>query len=968
MSDVFVSYSRRDSEFVRRVADSIAEQGKEVWIDTEGIADGEVFPEAIKRAIERSDAFLFVITPESVHSAYCENEVEYARELQKRILPVLREPVPDSELPAEIRDRNWIPFTDDAEFDPAVGRLMTALDTDLEANQAHTRWLVKALEWDKEGRDNSFLLRGSELKAAEAWLAASPEDADPAPTSLQREYLLASRNASARRQRILMGATAVVAAVSIGLLVFALISRGQAINSRAQADSERLGARSQALSAESQAQLPNDPEISLILGMRAVQTRATPQSIFALRAALDASPFELALPSVNVPRQCTQLVSGLTATYSPDGRRIAEAVCGGRLRLFDATHGRLLRTVPVGGDASSVAYSRDGASLAVGTGTGVVLLDPRTGALVRRLTAGGGSGPAAGALGQTLDIAFSPNDRMLAATRPGGVTVWTLPDGHVRLLARSQAQGFSLAFSPDGRRLYTGGMDALVHVYDVATGREIHRIDPFPRSGGQSSPLVVAVSPDGGRLAVGYPGGGNSDGVVSIYSTDTWRKQFDVTSIPDVEIQSVAFSPDGTRLAVGAEDGTAGVWSLISREQLVADDGPTASVNSVSFSPDGSRVLTTSNDGITRVWRAVGTELSFIPLLGGVDEMALHGDTLETMLGSHAGGEWVNWSRLPGGQTFDRVTLLRNINGGFASLSGDGRVALVGRYVGPASPTAPPPLARLTIVNAGTGQVVRRLGSITWAGGAPTFSADDSKLIVKEFGPGRAVPGPGGVGVGMTGTARLVVMNLSTGRTVTLPTPEPCGPGTGARWAFSGDGNRIAQEAFCGIVDVWNADTGRLLRQVDQGAETSAVALNRDGSKLLVASWDSRAAIYSVATGRRLVNFVGDTRGIADAALSPDGSRVLTGSLDRTLRVWDARTGQELRVLTLPDAPSPVVFSGDGGEMAAQDTTPVFGVPNVVHVWDACPACQNPGALLKLAAPHATTNLTQLESTVLSGS
>ncbi len=228
MSDVFVSYSRRDSEFVRRVADSIAERGKEVWLDTEGIADGEVFPEAIKRAIEQSDAFLFVITPESVHSAYCENEVEYARELQKRILPVLREPVSDSELPAEIRDRNWIPFIDDAEFDPAVGRLMTALDTDLEANQAHTRWLVKALEWDKEGRDNSFLLRGSELKAAEAWLAASPEDADPAPTSLQREYLLASRNASARRQRVLMGASVAVAAVSIGLLIFALISRGQA--------------------------------------------------------------------------------------------------------------------------------------------------------------------------------------------------------------------------------------------------------------------------------------------------------------------------------------------------------------------------------------------------------------------------------------------------------------------------------------------------------------------------------------------------------------------------------------------------------------------------------------------------------------------------------------------------------------------------------------------------------------------
>ena len=260
-------------------------------MDTEGIADAEVFQEAIKRAIEGSDAFLFVITPASVQSAYCENEVEYARDLNKRIVPVLREPVPDSELHAEIRDRNWIPFTDDAEFDTGLARLLNALDTDLDAVKAHTRWLLKALEWDAEGRDKSFLLRGSELKAAEGWLASRPEDADPAPTQLQREYLLASREAAARRQRAMMGGAVAIAALSIGLLIFALISRGQAV-------SERIAARSQALAAESQAQLPNDPEISLILGMRAVREKATPQSLFALRAALDASPLERALPTI----------------------------------------------------------------------------------------------------------------------------------------------------------------------------------------------------------------------------------------------------------------------------------------------------------------------------------------------------------------------------------------------------------------------------------------------------------------------------------------------------------------------------------------------------------------------------------------------------------------------------------------------------------------------------------------------
>ena len=164
------------------------------------------------------------------------------------------------------------------------------------------------MEWDTEGRDNSFLLRGSELKAAEAWLASRPEDADPAPTPLQREYLLARREAAARRQRAMMGGAVAIAAVSVGLVIFALISRGQAV-------SERVSARAQALAAESQAQLPNDPEISLILGMRAVKTQATPQTLFALRAALDASPLERGLPTIPNPGSCG-FNSGLAAAMS----------------------------------------------------------------------------------------------------------------------------------------------------------------------------------------------------------------------------------------------------------------------------------------------------------------------------------------------------------------------------------------------------------------------------------------------------------------------------------------------------------------------------------------------------------------------------------------------------------------------------------------------------------------------------
>src|ERR1700686_1074890 len=146
MADVFLSYSRRDSEFVDRLSAALDVRGKEVWLDTGSIADAGVFPQAIRTAIEISDAFLFVIPPEAVSSAYCEQEVSYAGELGKRIVPVLRQPVADSEIPTEIRERNWIPFTEDTEFGSATDRVVQALDTGLEHRKEHTPWLVKSIE------------------------------------------------------------------------------------------------------------------------------------------------------------------------------------------------------------------------------------------------------------------------------------------------------------------------------------------------------------------------------------------------------------------------------------------------------------------------------------------------------------------------------------------------------------------------------------------------------------------------------------------------------------------------------------------------------------------------------------------------------------------------------------------------------------------------------------------------------
>jgi len=944
MADVFVSYSRRDSAFVGHLVDSITARGKHVWLDTEGIADAEVFPEAIKRAIEGSDAFVFVITPSAVESAFCENEVEYAREMQKRIVPVLRYPVPDPDLPAEIRDRNWIPFTEDGEFDAGLSRLLNALDTDLEAARAHTRWLVKALEWDSERRDKSFLLRGAELKAAETWLASQREGAEPAPTQLQREYLLASREAAARRQRTMTVGAAAIAAVSVGLLIFALISRGQAV-------SERVGARAQALAAESQAQLANDPEISVILGMRAVKTRATPQTLFALRAALDASPLELGLPTIANPGDCG-FNGGLAAALSPNGREIAEGTCTGLVRILDTATGRVVRSENIGDNVTWLAYAPNGSVLALGTGDGVSAINPQTGALVKSgLAAGlGGIGRAV----NTTALAFSPDGRTLAVDSPDGLAIGSLASSRSRTV--NADLGGNIAFSPDGRMLFAGAQDASLHIYDASTGRLIHRILGPPQEEGNSWPDVVAVSPDGKSLAIAYPAG--SSAAVSIYSARTWRRQFTLMTLPDVEISALAFSPDSGRLAIGAEDGVAGVWSVATRQELVSYDGPTAAIDSIQFTPDGDSVLTASNDGIARLWRAIGVEQSLqtLPLSGGPEQIAFDGDRIETV----ASTQPVVFSA-PGatGQPVRRTTFpgVRQV-----LLSPDGRLALgLGSSAAPviqgylAAETGP-----LTIWDTRTGRVVRKVPSAAMPTVdltlPPTFSYNDASIAFD------------GGSTGFAGVPGGTIMSLTTGQTVQLqggPIFETCSS-TPNSFAFSRDDRRVAGAYFCGYAAVWDTRTGRLLRQVDQGGEVSAVDLSPNGSRLLVSSWDARATIWSVATGRPLVNLIGDTQGLEGAAFSPDGSLVATASLDDTVRIWNAHTGQELRVLSFPDAQTTPVFNASGSQFAVAESDPT-GTQDNVRVFDTCPACTNAQALLGLAAQHVTNQLTVLERTVVNG-
>ncbi len=192
MSDVFISYSRKDKPFVQKLHHALRSQQRQTWVDWDAIRWTENWWSAIERGIEGTNTFVFVISPDSVVSQHCRDEIDHAVKHHKRLVPIVYRETDAQRVHPALQPLNWLFFRETDAFETTLGQLVNAIETDLEYVNAHTRILERAIEWDKANRNESFVLRGDDLKAAEKWLA---QEKQPKPTELQRVYISASRMA-----------------------------------------------------------------------------------------------------------------------------------------------------------------------------------------------------------------------------------------------------------------------------------------------------------------------------------------------------------------------------------------------------------------------------------------------------------------------------------------------------------------------------------------------------------------------------------------------------------------------------------------------------------------------------------------------------------------------------------------------------------------------------------------------------
>jgi WD40 repeat protein len=693
--DAFISYAREDSDFVvDRLREALRERGQQVWLDLD-ITGGAKWRERVMRAVEACKALIFVISRASVASEACGQELDDAVALNKLVIPVVYRDNYDGSLPSALADAEWVFLRDCDDFSAGMDRLLEALETDLQWRDQHTRLAGRAREWVDSGGNASYLLRGADLRGAEAWLTQQ-EGHREAPTREHREYIARSRQAAGRRLYTLIGALSVGLMIATGLAIFALIKENQAVHQTNITRSQLLASEADydlsTLNAEQGIRRPS------ILSLGAYAIQPTPQALSAMlnvagtrengppMGAVDTinglayapnkpvvatasgtgvelwgtsfrgQPFDFNKSQIAdyalYSKRGTSGVAGTSVAFSPDGRLIAVAAADGTVQVFDANQllSNHLRSIIVlraaRARATSVAWNAQGSTLAAGDANGNVhIWSLKTilslGATARptgALAAFGGPGAVINAhIGSVTTLAFAGHANTLAVGGKDGIS---LLDAHApRLIGFLGAHGTSItaiAFAPDGQTLASGGADGKIRLWDVRRDQNIRTLPAI-----RASVASLAFVDDSSLVS------GGSDATIRTWDIAAGYQTASVRA--SAAVVALAVAPDRSTVAVATSDLQIDFWTSSDRRQVGSLRNLYEPLALATFSADGSTLAVLDRTGRIEAWRDDGHKLVGIitPPAARINALAVSRDGHMIAAGGQDGTIWL-W-KLPGG-------------------------------------------------------------------------------------------------------------------------------------------------------------------------------------------------------------------------------------------------------------------------------------------------------------------------------
>jgi WD40 repeat protein len=562
--------------------------------------------------------------------------------------------------------------------------------------------------------------------------------------------------------------------------------------------------------------------------------------------------------------------------YLPDGKTILSAGADRVLRWWDRASGKPIRDLKlqgVGGPGFCQTLSPDGKFMVAQDGQALVFWEVATGKELKKLPMG--------AQNSVMYLYFSPDGKTLAVhNNPTTVILWDWTNDKQKVLNMPGQQNGAFIgidssqhgyFSHDGKMFGTGGgMQQPLILWEVATGKEIRRID--------CAATISTFSYDDKFIAAACSKVGGGPTAFKIFETASGKELVQKEAPQGGFFWWVEVSPDNKSVAFVDQKSI----YVCDRETLKERHRIPAGVRQVFFSPDNKWLMGNHGNRI-RIWDAsTGKETTSFPgMVHGASAVAMSSDGKQVATGTYSWGEPAAlWDAATGRHVHDLN--VGEANGYVSGLcfSSDNKNVLAGTTN-----------ARVLFWESESGKQTRNLQLHDPALGNPN-NANFQRLHVTSDGKRvctfEQTWGP------MGQLNQLASWDLANGKVVKQ---IPLAPGQEPVW--SPDGNRAAYLGQDGVTII-DMSTGQTAAHI-AGHWLGNLAMSPDGSLLAARTGDepSQIVIWETLSGKKVANLAADHP--HSWLLAADNRTVITIDAN-SIRAWDLASKQEKLKLEQPTA------------------------------------------------------------------